>query len=319
MVYDIHVHIAGSGAGGSGNFMAPAFKRRLAFRLLARRFGLSADAWGLPEADQQLRDRLLSWLDSSDVDKAVLLAFDAPHKHDGTRDEGRTLMVTSNDFLADIADVHPKVLFGASVHPYRIDALEELERVIARGACLVKWLPGAQNIQPDDPVCFPFYEILAKHRVPLLSHTGVEHFIGTYPNSLNDPRRLSPALERGVTVIAAHCATRMMFHEKSWFGDWCEMALRHDAFYGDISAFGSPLRAWTLRGLVRNPRLAAKLVYGSDIPMMAIPLSFVGLVGVRRLLELRRIKNPFDQAAQLMRAAGVPNEVFSRAGSLLRI
>ena len=319
MVYDIHVHIAGTGSGGSGNYLSPAFRKRLSFRLLARKIELPVNGPDQPDADQRIRERLLSWLDSSEVDKAVFLAFDAPYKRDGTCDQASTLMVTSNDFVADMAATHHKVLFGASVHPYRRDALEELERVVARGACLVKWLPGAQNIRPDDPICFPFYEILAHHKVPLLSHTGVEHVLKSFSNSLNDPRRLIPALDRGVTVIAAHCGTRIMLHERSWFRIWCEMALKYENFFGDISAFGLPVRAWTLRSLLRDSKLTAKLVYGSDIPMVAMPLSFIGHVGIRRLLKLGQIRNPFDQPVELMRAAGVPEEVFARAGRLLRI
>ena len=67
--------------------------------------------------------------------------------------------------------------------------LAELERLIESGACLVKWLPSAQNIQPDHPRCFPFYDLLAKHKVPLLSHTGGEHTLKAFPDSLSDPRR----------------------------------------------------------------------------------------------------------------------------------
>jgi predicted TIM-barrel fold metal-dependent hydrolase len=197
--------------------------------------------------------------------------------------------------------------------------MAELERLIGRGACLVKWLPGAQNIQPDDPRCFPFYDMLAQHRVPLLCHTGSEHTLKAFPDKLNDPRRLAPALERGVTVIAAHCGARLFLHEKSYFRAWQEMALRHERFYGDISAFGVITRIWLLRSLLRSPRLAAKLVFGSDFPVAPMPLSCIGQVSLRRALELRRIPNPFDQAVEMMKSAGVPDEVFARSGRLLRI
>jgi predicted TIM-barrel fold metal-dependent hydrolase len=319
MIFDIHVHIAGTGFSSTGNLITPAFKKRLGFRMLARKFGLSPEGRDQLDLDGRMRDQLLAWLQESKVDRAVFLALDAPYQRDGTRDMDHALMVTSNDFVADIADAHSKVLFGASIHPYRKNGLKELERVIARGACLLKWLPGAQNIQPDDPLCFPFYEILARHRVPLLSHTGPEHVLKAFPNSLNDPRRLIPALERGVTVFAAHCGTRIMLHEKSWFAAWREMALKHENFYGDISAFALPVRAWSLRSILRDPVLSAKLVYGSDFPVIAMPLSFIGHVGIRRLIQLGRIRNPFDQGIELLKAAGVPEEVFARAENLLRL
>jgi predicted TIM-barrel fold metal-dependent hydrolase len=319
MICDIHVHVAGIGSQGNGNFLASAFRRSLAFRLFVRRLGLPPGVAGAPDFDQQIARLIVDKLDASKVDRAVLLAFDAAYHDDGTRDEERTLIVTDNDFVADLAACHQKVLFGASVHPCRPNAIAELERLIGRGACLVKWLPGAQNIQPDDPRCFPFYDMLAQHRVPLLCHTGSEHTLKAFPDKLNDPRRLAPALERGVTVIAAHCGARLFLHEKSYFRAWQEMALRHERFYGDISAFGVITRIWLLRSLLRSPRLAAKLVFGSDFPVAPMPLSCVGQVSLRRALELRRIPNPFDQAVEMMKSAGVPDEVFARSGKLLHI
>ena len=42
---------------------------------------------------------------------------------------------------------------------------------MAAGAVLLKWLPIVQNFNPADERCFPFYEALAHHKLPLLSHT----------------------------------------------------------------------------------------------------------------------------------------------------
>ena len=319
MICDIHVHVAGVGSRASGNFLSPAFRRSLAFKMFVRRLGLPPGVTAALDCDQQTAQLIVDKLNASKVDRVVFLAFDTACRDNGTRDAERTLMVTDNDFVADLAATHPKVLFGASVHPYRRDALAELERLIGRGACLVKWLPGAQNIRPDDPRCFPFYEMLAQHQIPLLCHTGSEHTLKAFPDELNYPRRLAPALERGVTVIAAHCGARLLLHEKSYFGVWQEMALRHERFYGDISAFGVITRIWLLKSLLQSPRLAAKLVFGSDFPVGPMPLRCVGQVSLRRALELRRIPNPFDQAVEMMKAAGVPDEVFSRSEKLLHI
>jgi hypothetical protein len=319
MIYDLHVHVAGIGSGGSGNFLSPAFQRRYAFRRLVHCLKLPPEAITWPDCDNQIARRILDWVDGSVVDRAVLLAFDAAYRDDGMRDHDHTLLVTGNDFVADLAATHKKILFGASLHPYRRDAVVELERLIGRGACLVKWLPGAQNIQPDHPRCLPFYDALAHHRIPLLCHTGVEHTLKAFPNTLNDPRRLIPALKRGVAVIAAHCGTRIFLHEKSYFRSWQEMALRYERFYGDISAFGMVTRIWLLRQMLKSPALTAKLVFGSDFPVPQMPLTCIGPVSFRRALELRRMTNPFDQAVAMLKAAGVPDAVFARAEQLLRI
>jgi uncharacterized protein len=319
MIFDLHVHIAGIGSGGSGNYVSPEFQRRYAFRRIAHWLKLPKGTTSSPDCDLQIARRLLDWIDASVVDRAVLLAFDATYNENGTRDQEHTWLVTDNDFVADLASTHAKILFGASVHPYRPDALDELERLIGRGACLVKWLPGAQNIQPDDPRCLPFYDVLAHHRIPLLCHTGVEHTLNAFPDALNDPRRLVPALERGVTVIAAHCGTRIFLHEKSYLRGWREMALRYERFYGDISAFGMITRVWMLKRLLKSPELTAKLLFGSDFPTVAMPLSCLGPIGLYDALKLRNMTNPFDQSVAMMKAVGVPDAVFARAGQILRI
>lgn len=319
MIWDIHVHVAGVGRGNSGNYLSPEFQRSLACRLFLQRLGLTQEILARENADQQIAELIVNQIHASCVDRAVLLAFDAAYRDDGTRDDGRTLMVTDNDFVAGLAAANTRMLFGASVHPYRPDALAELERCIEKGACLVKWLPSAQNIAPDHPRCFPFYELLARHRVPLLSHTGGEHTLKAFPDSLSDPRRLVPALERGVTVIAAHCGTSLFLHEKSYFRAWQEMALQYENFYGDLSAFGVITRIWRLGALERSPELAAKCLFGSDFPVPPWPLSCLGKIGLSEVLEIRRMRNFFDQSVALMKAAGVTDEIFSRAGRLLRL
>jgi predicted TIM-barrel fold metal-dependent hydrolase len=319
MIWDIHVHVAGVGQRNNGNYLSPKFQRSLPCRLFMRRLGLDAGVLSTADCDEQIARLILGQINASCMDRAVLLAFDAAYREGGTRDEERTLMVTDNDFVAGLATTGGKFLFGASVHPYRRDALAELERLMQKGACLVKWLPSAQNIRPDHPRCFPFYDLLAKHKVPLLSHTGGEHTLKAFPDSLSDPRRLVPALERGVTVIAAHCGTSLFLHEISYFRVWQEMALRHENLFGDISAFGVITRIWRLGTLLRSPQLAAKCVFGSDFPVPPWPLSCVGKIGLKNTLEIKRTQNFFDQSVALMKAAGVTDDIFSRGGELLRL
>lgn len=319
MIFDLHVHIAGSPASHSGNYLSSRLKTNWAFRIFARRFGLSWQDLQRPESSEVISSKTLSWLNESRVDRAVLLALDAAYRLDGKRHESKTLLVVDNDFVADVAASHKKALFGASVHPYREDALAELDRVVERGACLIKWLPSAQNIEPDHPRCYGFYEKLAHYGIPLLCHTGTEHTLASYPDSFNDPCRLLPALERGVTVIAAHCGTRLLLYRKSYFQTWQKMALEHERFYGDLGAFVAVTRLLPLRRILKNPVLLSKALFGSDFPALAMPLAYLGQIKLSRALELRRIENPFDQSLETMQAAGVPSEVFGRAEKILRI
>ena len=75
-----------------------------------------------------------------------------------------------------------------------------------------------------------------------------------------------------------------------------------NVFYGDISAFGVITRIWRLRSMLKTPRTGGEMVYGSDFPVS--PLAFE----LHRqdpapceALQLRQVRNPFDQAVQLMR------------------
>jgi len=121
-------------------------------------------------------------------------------------------LLTPNDVIIDIAKENPRVLFGASVHPYRKkkDLLAEMTRCVDNGAVLFKWIPSSQQINPWDDRCLPFYETLAEAKIPLLCHTGAELAVPRLTlmrKKFDDPRRLKKALNAGVRVIAAHCAT----------------------------------------------------------------------------------------------------------------
>lgn len=319
MIYDIHAHIVGMESGASGNYLCPARRMNLPLRILlagARRRAAEMNSTSL---DEGLCRLIGQWADESRVDRIVLLALDGVYHRDGKPDLERTQVVVGNDYVADCAAGHPKLLFGASIHPYRRDALEELDRAAGRGACLIKWLPSAQRIDPDDPVCERFYERLALHGIPLLSHTGPEHTLARFSNSLNDPRRLAGALRRGVTVIAAHCGTRMYLYERSWFGAWAEMTRRFPNFYGDLSTFALPLRGGPWRRILKDPHLLSRVVYGSDFPTPAMPLWYGPTLGWRRARELNGMENPFDKTLRTLERLGAPQEVFSRAGELLRL
>jgi len=319
MIYDIHVHIAGLSPGQDGNYLCPRHQMSLPLRIFLKRTNRLISCDAAASADEGIKRIIREWIIKSNVDRAVLLALDGVYDHDGTQDLQNTQMMVGNDFVADLAKENAKLLFGASIHPFRKDAIEELDRVVQRGACLIKWLPSAQNIPPDDPLCFRFYERMAHHKIPLLSHTGIEHTLPKFDVSLNDPERLEAALERGVTVIAAHCGTRMFLYERSYFKQWMQMAKKHEKFYGDLSAFALPIHGGPLRRILSDSELLSKVLYGSDFPISAMPMWFVCRLGWRQALRIRKMKNPFDKTLQMMQELGTHGEVFSRAEKLLRL
>lgn len=314
-LYDIHVHLPDPST--FPEFMVTG-KKRLLLRFLLHKMR-SEDGSVTQVSIEEYNQGILEKIDASRLDRVVLLALDAPHAEDGTQERRGTTLVCTNDFVASLSKKSGKTLFGASVHPYRRDALQQLKRCIDQGACLVKWIPSAQQIDPRNERCLPFYEMLAAHSLPLLCHTGCEHTLAGRRNELNDPERLLPALRCGVTVIAAHCGARMLLHERSYFDSWCRLALEHENCYGDISAFALPTRIHLLSLLMNDERLLSKVLYGSDFPGFPDLLSSLFKLGFRRTRALQREQNPFNRSLRMAQELGLPEEIFSRASGLLRI
>jgi uncharacterized protein len=318
MIYDIHVHIAQLACHpATDRFLSD--RKNWYLRGFLGQLGFTPDVLCHRKANEQICVRLADWIADSSIDHAVVLAMDGVYDLEGRPAPSHTRWVTNNDFVADLAQRCPSILFGASVHPYRADALEELHRLIARGACLVKWIPSAQRIRLDHPRCIPFYELLAEQRVPLLVHTGNEHVSSRSLNDWNDPTLLRLALERGVTVIAAHCGARVFLHERCYFSTFRRMALEYQNLYGDLGAFGIPTRIRMLRVMQRNDRLLSKIVYASDFPAWVMPRWFIFSIGRRAVREIVRETNPLEKPYLLMRKMNMPEEIFSRAGELLRL
>jgi len=65
--------------------------------------------------------------------------------------EKKTGVYVPNDYVLSVAEEFPHVFLPVvSVHPYREDAIEELERCYERGSRMVKWLPNAMGIDPSN-------------------------------------------------------------------------------------------------------------------------------------------------------------------------
>jgi len=147
--------------------------------------------------------------------------------------------------------------FGASINPLRKDAIPELERCIAAGAVLLKWLPIVQGFNPADERCIPFYEALAHHKLPLLSHTGGEKSLIRLNDEYADPILLEPALKRGLTVIAAHCGTRSAPFEPDYYQGFLKLLHKYENLYGDTAALNLPARMSVYGELLKTPSPAA--------------------------------------------------------------
>ena len=171
MIVDCHVHVSADTP--EHGFLSPRVRDSLLFRFMRWRLGLTWENGAAAEGD--VAAKLAATIAGTEqLDAAVILAFDAVYDSDGRFDRERTHFYVTNDYVAELAAKHPKMLFGVSVNPYRQNALAELERCVNLGAVLLKWLPIVQDINPAAERCLPFYEAVAHYKLPLLCHTGGE-------------------------------------------------------------------------------------------------------------------------------------------------
>jgi hypothetical protein len=323
VVIDIHCHTAGLGDGESGCTVAPRLRCNWRYAAYLRAFGVTAA--DLARGDDALvLDRIAARLESSRrIDAAVVLALDGVVGPDGALDAGRTEVMVPGEFVARATARHPRLLYGASVHPHRRDALERLEQAAAEGAVLLKWLPAIQSIDPAERRFVPFYRTLATLGLPLLVHVGSEHSFTGADAALGDPQRLRLPLDEGVTVIAAHAAAGGRSDGEPNLERLARLARAFPNLYADVSALTQLNRLRQLPRVLARSELEGRLLYGSDFPLLTTllvsPWYFVHRLGVRRAAELDRISNPWDRDVALKEALGLPADALTRAASLLRL
>jgi hypothetical protein len=141
--------------------------------------------------------------------KLLLFAFERAHDERGRVQWERTGFYVPDAYARDTARAHPQAFeWVASIHPYRADCVAALERAKADGARAVKWLPAAMGMDPASPLCDRFYAAAARLGLPLISHAGRElAVVGADAQDHGNPLKLRRALDAGVRVVVAHCAS----------------------------------------------------------------------------------------------------------------
>jgi hypothetical protein len=302
---DCHVHLAALPEGSNGCYISPHMLRSPLFRFLLWKHGFSQDGPG--GANQKYVDDLLKELRGSrHVRQAVLLGMDGVYDQAGQLAREETHFLVGNDYVLKTARAHPEdFLPGVSINPQRRDAVEEVHRCAEAGAVLVKVLPNAQQFNPADAKYKPFYRALAERQLPFLSHVGYEFSLMGKDQSVGDPNRLEPALNEGVTVIAAHaCSYGLMLYER-FLPVLLDFSKRYENFYADISALTLPNRFRMLLHLRRHPEIHDRLLFGTDYPLSVMHVAAWGRVGFQALRGMIRVKNRFDRQYAVCKSLGV--------------
>jgi len=286
-VWDAHVHITGIGTGGSGCWVNPKMLRVTApWRNF--KFDIYRAAAGITDmsrADEQYVERLLALHELMNPSgKLVAMAFDLRVDEAGREDRDRSDFFVPNEYVFRLAKAHPALVPCASIHPYREDAIERLDRAVESGAVAIKWLPNAMGMDPASEKCDAFYARLAHHAIPLITHGGEELAVDSPEDQeLGNPLRVKRALEHGVKVVVAHAASLGIVEDLSATPERLKMRA-FDAFmrlftdpkyekllYADISAVTQFHRyEIALRELLRARDLHPRLVNGSDYPLPCI-------------------------------------------------
>lgn len=309
-VWDCHAHLAGIGDGGGGIHINPRMLSLLhPAEYIQRLFYLNAGcAHQAPgQVDQSYVERVHNLADGMAPGfKLLLFAFEQTYDAQRQPRPDLTAFHVPNAYAQAVAQAHPAYFeWACSIHPLREDCVEALEAAVRNGARAVKWLPPAMGIDPAAPYCDRFYEALARLDVPLISHAGEEKAVhGAGQPEWGNPLRLRRALDHGVRVVIAHCATLGVDQDEDRAGSGAKVASfalfarlmaehRYEGrLFGDISAIALRNREiGVIRELVAREEWHPRLLFGTDYP----------LPGIMPLISLRRLA-----AEKLLPTAAVP-------------
>jgi len=287
-VWDCHAHLVGSGDSGSGIWVNPEMESLLhplqyAQRLFYLNAGCAQETPG--RVDQSYIERMRDLVDGMRPGvKLILLALDYSYGDDAAVSLDTSSFHTPNEYARRIAASYPDYFeWAASVHPYRRDAVTALEQARRGGARAVKWLPAAMGIDPASPRCDAFYAALARLDLPLITHGGLERAVSVGDQELGNPLRLRRALEHGVRVVVAHCASMGEDRDLdrgangpavssfSLFARLMDDPRFEGRLYGDLSAMTQWNRAGAaLATVIERTEWHPRLLNGSDYPLPGI-------------------------------------------------
>lgn len=314
---DGHVHLVGNGLAGSGCWLRMTGWHRMMGGMMAKMVGMPV-SFTHQTFDEIYVRRLVEMIRTSSLDHALLLAQDEVFNEDGSKRDFGSFHVP-NDYLFSICEKHPEFLPAVSIHPARHDAMEELDRCLARGARALKLLPNCHNVNASLPQYDTFWEKMAAAGLPMLAHTGGEMTVPVANKLYQDPRYLRRPLQIGVKVIAAHVASSSALFDPDYFDHLVEMMDEFPHLYADTSALNTPFRSAAFRKVLDH-HLQDRFLHGSDYP---VPIGtwyakLRGLIDSENRAKAARINNLIERDFFLKSAIGFQSNHFTRLNDILR-
>lgn len=292
-VWDSHVHLVGVG-GSSGIWFNPNMDSYWHPILkVQKNYYMNGSCAVEGNVDNSTVQRMANL--SSEMPagfKLMLFAFDWFHDENGSPVKDRSVFHIPNDYAAKLASEYSQYFeWVCSIHPYRADAVTALDAAVKAGARAIKWLPQGMGIDPASPKCDAFYAACKLHNIPIICHTGRESAVQGGNQDDANPLKLRRALDAGVRVVLAHCASDgedIDYDNGNKKVPSFELFLRlmdtpayQNLLYGEISAITLFNHSWTIAPLLQRADLHSRLLNGSDYPLPAI----LPLISLKQLVD----------------------------------
>ena len=247
MITDCHIHIS----------PMDMFKPQALELMRARRpnFGQIEEYCRSPKA-------FLKFLDSSGIDRALLINYVAPEVIGFTSEV--------NQFVSAYVKEDPKRLISCgSLHPrHSTNVLADVEQLVRLGIRMIKIHPPHQLLFPNDYLrgvteLEIIYRAAEANGIPVMFHTGTSIFPGAR-NKYGDPIYLDDVAVDfpNMMIVLAH-GGRPLWMDSAFF-----LLRRHPNVYLDIS--GIPPKS-LLKYFPRLEEIAAKTLFGTDWPGPGVP------------------------------------------------
>lgn len=256
---DTHVHIESEDQGAAGE--------------AARKyFGNAGVGYGRKELAEYYRSRKIG---------CVVFSVDE-------RITGRP-QVPNDDVAAFAAENKDIVMAFASVDPTRgAAAVAEAKRLIATGGIRgFKLHPPLQQFHPNDKVAYPFYEVLAEAKMPVVFHTG-HSGIGTgMPGGGGVRLKYGNPMDIDDVAVDFPDMPIIMAHPSfPWQDEAISVCLHKPQVYIDLSGWSPKYFPANLIQYA-NTLLKRKVLFGSDYPLITPDRWMADFAGIAIKDEVR--------------------------------
>jgi uncharacterized protein len=175
-----------------------------------------------------------------------------------------------NAEVAALAAANSDIMLAfASVDPTRgFDAISEADRLIAHGVRGFKLHPPLQRFHANDRVAYPFYEVVAAAKLPVIFHTG-HSGIGTgMPGGGGVRLKYGNPMDIDDVAVDFPDMPIIMAHPSfPWQDEALSVCLHKPQVYIDLSGWSPKYFPPNLIQYA-NTLLKEKMLFGSDYPLI---------------------------------------------------